>query len=144
MNLLKFLALVTIFALVSCSDDNPVCSSCNDEDPGGSSTMLQTEGWTFVKGQPLPENTVQFIDSKFEGDDVAPGATMKLKIASVNEMSELYLKINSEDGYYIRQIAAENIVNDEPGSYAYEFTFVFSLDLNHEGQMGFTIRGKAK
>ena len=162
MNLLKSLALVALFALVSCSDDSPVCS-CNHDDPGvssssidgnssssvvdnpssSSSTILQTAGLTFVSAQEIPPNYVSFSDTEWTGT-VSPGGIITLRVTCANEMSELYLKINSENGYYVRQITAENIVSSEPGSYIYYFTFAFSLELNHVGEMEFSISGKAK
>jgi len=152
MNLLKSLALVAIFALVSCSDDGPACS-CEHDDPGvssssidgnsSSSTILQTTGLTFVSGQALPPNYVSFSDTEWTGT-VSPGGIITLKAICVNEMSELYLKVKSENGYYVRQIVPEDIVSSEPGSHTYSFTFAFSLELNHAGEMEFSISGKAK
>jgi len=162
MNLLKSLALVALFALVSCSDDGPACS-CEHEDPGvssssidgnssssvvgnsssSSSTILQTTGMTFVSAQALPPNYVSFSSTEWTGT-VQPGGIITLKVICANEMSELYLKIKSENGYYVKQITAENIVSSEPGSHTYYFTFAFSLELNHTGEMEFSISGKAK
>jgi len=153
MNLLKSLALAAIFALASCSGDSPACS-CDDSgissssvvgnSSSSSSTILQTTGLTFVSGQALPPNYVSFSDDPEWTGTVSPGGIITLKVICANEMSELYLKIKSENGYYVRQITAEDIVSSEPESYTYYFTFAFSPELNHVGEMEFSISGKAK
>ncbi|MCL2282272.1 MAG: hypothetical protein FWC26_03030 [Fibromonadales bacterium] len=138
-----FWMIAALLALASCSDSN----SPNAEDPGGDSkvsTILQTnKNLVFVKWQAIPASSVDFISTEFYGT-MSPGAFIMLKTKSVNDISELYLQAEGENGYYVWKMSAEDLVSSDEEGYLYAITFSFSLELNAAEGVQFMVTGKAK
>ena len=116
--------------------------SSSSSGDSGSFTILQTIDIVFMSGQDLPANTVSIVDTEFTGT-MAPGGSVALKIITEDEMSEFYLQIEGENGYYVRQISAADLVSSVKGRYEYSIPLKFSPELSNTS-LRFVMSGKAK
>jgi hypothetical protein len=121
--------------------------SCSiiEEAKRGAKEALQGSllGMQFMASEGIPEGDeslitgVQFIAA----DDNSVYGT--LIFTSSEELMELYLQIEDEDGYYIKELSSSDIANRANGDYAYSVDLDFAPGLDANGQ-NIKVSGKSK
>jgi hypothetical protein len=107
-------------------------------------SSLMNSGLQFAPSQNIPDGGesvitgVQFIAA----DANSPYGT--LIFTSSEELIELYLQIEGEDGYYIKQLSTSDIANNAGGSYAYSVDLDFAPDWGDADQQSIKVSGKSK
>ncbi|MDR0516555.1 MAG: hypothetical protein LBH25_05865 [Fibromonadaceae bacterium] len=104
---------------------------------------LTNSGMQFMASEGIPEGNeslitgVQFIAA--DGNSVYG----TLIFTSSEELSELYLQVEDEDGYYMKELSSSDIANFSNGSYAYSVDLDFAQGLDADKQ-NIKVSGKSK
>jgi hypothetical protein len=118
--------------------------SC-DSGGGGNRTLrnsdmaLQNSDMEFMDSA-IPTGQTAYIQNvRFNGDAIAGGSS-SITVTSSEQLRELYLQVESENGYYVRQLSESDLVSNEIGLYVYFILLQFSQQLEG-GALQFTVSG---
>jgi len=119
--------------------------SCSTSDPDGAKNMTKlrlANGLQFTSSAEIPDGNspiitkVQFITAD------GRSAYGTLIFSSSEELIELYLQIDGEDGYYTKALSSSDIANISNGSYAYSLYLNFAPGLNAD-ELDIKVGGKS-
>ena len=125
--------------MLSCSSDDteykiPGMGYCSTK------SAFQNSDMVFVKSD-IPKGNSAIIGNTWFGSDVLPGGKTSFFVSSGQPLSELYLQISGEDGYYALELTSEHIYSSNEGNYVYNIPLEFSNELGNE-QMQVSVGGK--
>jgi hypothetical protein len=134
--LLVCVSLATVLAL-SCSDDNNPFKNFIDDLKGqiveitASNILQNSSGMGFMPATGIPQGQTDVIeDVKISGSAISGGST-SITVTSSEKLKELYLQIEGEDGYYVRELTAEDETK-EGSKYIYFIVLEFYQELEGE------------
>jgi hypothetical protein len=125
-----------------------------------SNNLLQNGRMGFVSGDQIPGSapgSVDVIDTVIVNGRAVEGGSTSITVIATEELEELYISIEGEDGYYVQALSEYDPTED--GKYSYFFVLQFNQELAKlaegeeveiEGEekpskeMLFTLSGKTK
>jgi hypothetical protein len=136
------LLLAVAFTLSCSSDDGEMFYGCIKGAciiSAGSSGALQNSDMAFVNSAIPTGKTAYIKDVQFNGNAIAGGSS-SITVTSSEQLSELYLQVEGESGYYVRQLSESDLVSSQAGNYVYSVPLQFSQQLEG-GELQFTVSG---
>jgi len=122
-------ALLAVALIASCSqleggDTFYDCIKGNCKMPLKSGVFLNSDLAFYGSGSPPSGNASVITGVQFNGT-AGSGGSGKLTVTSTQELSEVYLQIPGQSGYYVRQVSSADLVYSGNGSYVYSIDLQF-------------------